>query len=202
VFTDQLGRVVLQRKVADNQQFDTYTVYADAGYVQAIIPPAAVRAMEQSGEWNILDTEFQEPVALPVHLRRPGPGSGAHVSGRGPGVPRVRCFDRPILIQDGNRRAAASKQWMFTKFDAQNRTVAEGLWADSRSRADLQTAADAFARTQTMEYETRTASGYTTGNTFPPMEDGVGGAALLTLSFYDDYDLDGNGQADYQLKAR
>ena len=199
VFKDQLGRVVLQRKLGDGQQFDTYTVYADAGYVQAVIPPAAVREMTSTGQWNILDTGFKDQWLYLYTYDDKGRVVERKFPGAAPVYLVYDAFDRPILVQDGNRRAAASKQWLFTKFDAQNRSVVEGLWQDGRTRADVQAAADAFARTQTVEYETRTAGGYTTGNTFPAVQDGSLGAVLLALSFYDDYDLDGNGTADYSL---
>ncbi|SFQ79447.1 T6SS effector amidase Tae4 family protein [Hymenobacter arizonensis] len=203
VFKDQLGRVVLQRKVADGQHFDTYTVYADAGYVQAIIPPAAVREMAGSGQWNIVDTGFKNRWLYLYTYDDRGRVVERQFPGAAPVYVVYDAFDRPILVQDGNRRASANKQWLFTKFDAQNRSVVEGLWQDAsgRSRAEVQDAADAFAQTQTVEYETRTASGYTTGNTFPAVQDGVGGAVLLAASFYDDYDLDGNGTADFSLRA-
>ncbi len=110
-------------------------------------------------------------------------------------------FDRPILVQDGNHRQDANnKQWLFTKFDAQNRPVLEGLWRDGRSREDVQAAADQFAATQALEYETRTASGYTTGNTFPNVQEGSTGT-LLSQTYYDDYDLNADGQPDYAYRS-
>jgi len=203
VFTDQLGRVVLQRKVDGTQQFDTYTVYADAGYVQAVIPPAAVQALASSGQWNVQDAGFIDRWLYQYTYD----DRGRVVKRKFPGAEPVYLvydpFDRPILVQDGAHRAAAGGQWLFTKFDAQNRPVVEGLWQDGRSRTAVQAAADQFAQTQAAEFESRNATGYTTTNTFPSVTEGNNGT-LLSITFYDDYDLnnDGTRDYDYQVESR
>jgi RHS repeat-associated protein len=199
VFKDQLGRVVLQRKVDGTQNFDTYTVYADAGYVQLVIPPAAVQALTSAGQWNIQDAGFKDRWLYQYTYDDRGRVVERKFPGAAPVYLVYDAFDRPILVQDGNHRAASGGQWLFTKFDAQNRPVVEGIWQDGRSRTAVQAAADAFVPTQ--EYEIRNAGTYTTGNTFPALQDGVGGAVLLSLSFYDDYDLNADGSPDYVLRT-
>ena len=201
VFKDQLGRVVLQRKVDGTQLFDTYTVYADAGYVQAVIPPAAVQALAGTGQWNIQDAGFKDRWLYQYTYDDRGRVVERKFPGAAPVYLVYDAFDRPILVQDGKHRATGGGQWLFTKFDAQNRSVVEGLAQDGRSRADVQAAADAFGQSQTVEFETRSGGAYTTGNTFPAVQDGVNGGVLLSLTFYDDYDLDANGTPDYAPKA-
>ena len=206
VFKDHMGRVVLQRKITGTgtgaENFDTYTVYAEAGYVQLVIPPAAIKALAASGQWTIQDASFKDRWLYQYTYD----DRGRAVERKFPGAAAVYLvydqFDRPILVQDGNRRGAGSGQWLFTKFDAQNRTVAEGIWLDSRSRQDVQAAADQFTQTQTVEYEARDAStgGYTTTNTFPAVQDGTSGT-VLSFSFYDNYDLNGDSQPDYNYRA-
>ncbi|MBD2769496.1 PKD domain-containing protein [Hymenobacter sp. BT664] len=195
VFTDQLGRVVLQRQLADDQQLDTYTVYADAGYVEWVIPPAAVAALRSSGQWNIQDAGFQDRWLYHYTYDERGRVVERKLPGAAPVYLVYDAFDRPILVQDGAHRAA--QQWLFTKFDAQNRPVVEGIWQDGRGRAEVQAA----AQSQALEYETRSGGSYTTGNTFPALQDGVAGATLLSLTFYDDYDLNGDGTPDYAFRA-
>ncbi|WP_425556397.1 DUF6443 domain-containing protein [Hymenobacter saemangeumensis] len=197
VFKDQLGRVVLQRKVDGNQHFDTYTVYADAGYVQAVIPPQAVRIMDGTRQWNIQDAGFKYRWLYQYSYDDQGRLVERKLPGAEPMYLVYDPYDRPVLVQDGNHRAA--KQWLFTKFDAQNRPVAEGIWQSSQSRIDVQADADNFAANQTQDYENRTADGYTTNHTYPSMEDGVDGAVLLSLTFYDDYDLNLDGDPDFRF---
>ncbi|WP_191906354.1 DUF6443 domain-containing protein [Hymenobacter baengnokdamensis] len=200
VFKDQLGRVVLQRKVvasgAGAGTYDTYTVYTDAGYVQLVIPPAAIQALTSSGQWNIQDAGFKDRWLYQYTYD----DRGRVVERKFPGAAAVYLvydsFDRPVLVQDGTHRA--SNQWLFTKFDAQNRAVVEGLWSDSRQRSDVQAAADQFA--PSLDYETRSGGSYTTSNTFPVVQDGASGT-LLALSFFDDYDLNADGQPDYTYRS-
>ena len=200
VFKDQLGRTVLQRKVDGTQNFDTYTVYADAGYVQLVVPPAAVQALVSNGQWNIQDAGFKDRWLYQYTYDDQGRVIERKIPGAAPVYLVYDAFDRPVLVQDGAQRATSGgAQWLFTKFDAQNRPVVEGIWQDGRSRADVQDEVKVF--TPIREYETRIAGGYTTGNTFPAVQDGVGGAVLLSRTFYDDYDLNADGTPDYAVAA-
>ncbi|UOQ83301.1 DUF6443 domain-containing protein [Hymenobacter sp. 5414T-23] len=205
VFKDLLDRVVLQRKLtgsgATRKTYDTYTVYAEAGYVQRVIPPAAVEAMAAAGQWNLQVMQSQQASFKEKWLYEyTYDNRGRLVERQFPGAAPVYlvydAFDRPVLVQDGNHREA--KQWLFTKFDAQNRPVVEGLYSRDLSREALQREAD--DATQTAEFETRVNDGYTTTATFPAVQEGSTGM-LLSLTFYDDYDVDQNGQPDYTAQA-
>lgn len=209
VYKDPAGRVVLQRKItgfggSSPQNFDTYSVYADAGYLQYVIPPAAVGAMTAANTWAV--SSMPAGFASQWLYQYTYDDFGRLVQRQFPGVAPVYLvydkFDRPILVQDGTHRAA--KQWLFTKFDAQNRPVVSGLYyydnQTPTARQDLQNLAD--ATTLTGDYESRTSTGYTTSNTFPAVQDGANGAVVLSKTFFDDYDLNQDGTADYAYTSQ
>jgi RHS repeat-associated protein len=205
-YKDGADRVILQRKITgygggSAQNFDTYSVYAPAGYLQYTVPPEAVRALIASNNWVVsnMPTTFADQWLYQYTYD----DRGRLVERKFPGAAPVYLVydqaDRPILVQDGNRRAAS--QWLFTKYDAQNRPVVSGLYyynnSSTTARQDLQNLAD--AATWSAEFESRTTNGYTTSNTFPAVQDGVSGAVVLSVAFFDDYNLDqdANQTPDY-----
>ncbi|WP_375419162.1 DUF6443 domain-containing protein [uncultured Hymenobacter sp.] len=201
IFKDQLNRVVLQRKVTgtgtSRKTFDTYNVYADAGYLQLVIPPAAVEALGYANQWDIEALSTTNPTFKKQWLYQyTYDNRGRLIERQFPGADPVFLvydkFDRAILVQDGNHRAA--NKWLFTKFDAQNRPVVEGLYSQTIGRADLQAQADGTSLSA--EFESRLNGGYTTTSTFPSVQDGSTGT-VLSVTFYDDYDLNADGQPDY-----
>ncbi|MBD2770490.1 hypothetical protein IC235_21610 [Hymenobacter sp. BT664] len=213
VFADLMGRPVLQRKLMPSgspQQLDTYQVYDEVGHLSYTIPPAAVEAMKTFRKWsytpltNPTDQSFVDQWCYQyVYDDR-----GRLIKKKNPGAAwTVMCydaFDRPILVQDGN--GAAAGQWHFMKYDAQNRPVVQGVWQNAGTREQVQLMADDHAATNgaASEFETRTAQGYTTTNTFPPLQDGQNGSWLLSQTFYDDYNLDADatGTDDYSYRPQ
>jgi len=204
IYKDQFGRVVLQRKVTTtaNAPLDTYNLYDAAGRLQAVVPPAAVQELDKNGQWNInqlpAPSSFQERWLFQYTYDERGRLISRQFPGAAPVYLVYDPFDRPVLVQDGNHRAV--HQWLFTKFDALNRPVVEGIYTDGSSRIDLQSQAD--AATSFAEFENRISNGYTTTNTFPSITEGSNGnGTLLSLTFYDDYDLNKDGTRDYFLKT-
>lgn len=102
-------------------------------------------------------------------------------------------LDRLVLTQDGNLRAA--NQWTYVKYDELNRSVMTGLYTHGSSitQAAMQTLLD--AETIYHEGESTTNPGYT-NQAFPTT-----GTEVLTVSYYDDYDFDNDGTADYSYIA-
>ena len=211
VYKDPLGRVVLQRKItgyggSSPQNFDTYSLYAPAGYLQYVIPPAAVAAMAAANNWSVANMPAN--FAGQWLYQYTYDDWGRLVERKFPGAAAVYLvydrFDRPVLVQDGNHRAA--NQWLFTKFDAQNRAVVSGLYAyasqATTARQDLQNLADSSPLTA--EFESRRSGGYSMDQTFPAVQDGSSGAVVLSMTFFDDYDLDQDAKAapDYAYAAQ
>jgi RHS repeat-associated protein len=101
--------------------------------------------------------------------------------------------DRLVMTQDGNQRS--SKQWLFTKYDAFNRSVLTGILKTNTilSQSDMQTRVNTFYSTYTSpaaQYETFTSvagnvHGYT-NNSYPQTDTLKN---YLTAIYYDNYDF-------------
>jgi RHS repeat-associated protein len=113
-------------------------------------------------------------------------------------------LDRPVLSQDPVQRTR--QQWSWTKYDALGRPVLTGLVArpDGLDRDALQ----AQAAATTAQYEQRTSNvgayphGFTTNQAFPALgQNGFSAGQVLTVTHYDDYDFNNDGQADAQYDA-
>jgi len=111
-------------------------------------------------------------------------------------------LDRPVLSQDAQQRTR--QEWSWTKYDALGRIVLSGLTSrqDTLGQVSLQAlaAADTAASHQ---YEQRTADAatypqwLTTDQSFPKLgQQGFGPGQVLSVTRYDDYDYNGDGQAD------
>jgi RHS repeat-associated protein len=195
-YRDLRGQVVLVRRLADGETFDTYTVYDEAGRVRYTVPPAAVR--ELTGSWVITDQAFVDRWLYQYAYDEQGRPVGRRVPGAGWSNTVYDAYDRPFLIQDANRSSESA--WFFTKYDEQGRAIAEGLWYDNtgRSRATLQQDVDALTGSG---FEQRTHTGhYSTKGAFPVMTEGSDGY-VLTERFYDDYDPTGDGTTDFQFRS-
>jgi RHS repeat-associated protein len=197
-FQNELGQIVLQRRVdakGTPSWLDTYTVYDDLGRVSYTISPQAVEEL-RNNQWTVPSNDFAN---LWLHQYRYDERSRL-TSSQAPGAGAVEtvydAFDRPVLTQDGNRRAANS--WFFTKFDVQGRTVVEGLYYSTESRDALQAQADSWSGAA---WESRAAypgGSYTTNESFPDIQPNTNGThELLSLTFYDDYQLEGYASNDY-----
>jgi len=116
-------------------------------------------------------------------------------------------LDRPVLSQDAQQRTR--QEWSWTKYDALGRIVLSGL----TSRADTlgQVSLQALAAADTVsshQYEQRSANlasypqGMTTDQSFPHLgQQGFAAGQVLSVTRYDDYDFDNDGQADVAYDA-
>ena len=209
VFRDKLGRVILQRKLeatsAGTNLLDTYSVYDESGDVAYTVPPGAVAQMRLTNSWSLADPAFVgrwlfQYVYDDRHrlVERTVPGAAAVYT-------IYDQFDRPVLVQDGAHRTAGT--WLFTKYDEQGRPVVLGVhYRTGVSRQQLQAEADAFTgefeSLNAIDYSTTANRGYTTTATYPSIQDGVAGSYLLSVTRYDDYDLDQNGSPDFSYRSQ
>jgi RHS repeat-associated protein len=111
-------------------------------------------------------------------------------------------LDRPVLSQDAQQRTR--REWSWTKYDALGRIVLSGLVtrADTLGQVSLQALAAADTATS-HQYEHRVGAGtanvggYSYTQSFPRLgQDGFVGGRTLSVTRYDDYDFDNDGQAD------
>jgi hypothetical protein len=197
VFADAVGHTILKRQIKGTEQLDTYYVYNLAGMLAYIIPPKAVGVMQGASNYSLTQTGVNKLIFKYVY-----DGYGRTVEKTAPGASEMYAvydtLGRAVLLQDGNLRAA--NQWNYIKYDVQGRAVSQGIYTNATytTRAAMQ----AYIKSQSYSIwaEQRNASsatGYYTNTVFP-----TSAIEPLAYAYYDDYDLDGNGAADYAYQTQ
>ncbi|NII83107.1 DUF6443 domain-containing protein [Pedobacter sp. SG908] len=209
-FSDKSGRLLLKRKqldasIIENGQaeqvpyLDTYYIYDDYDKIIYQIPPkAAAKLAANAVSW---DQNFINGNLFSYTYDK----LGRMVTKKTPDAAAVYIcydkFDRPVFIQDGNLRA--QNKWFYNKYDVGNRIIMRGIYnyQDPLSPGDsprekLQNYLDQmnYATSPQLSYEERvsnTIHGYT-NQTFPSS-----GIEIRSVYYYDDYDFDNDGSADY-----
>jgi RHS repeat-associated protein len=197
-YTDKRGLTVLKQVQSDvNTWLETYYIYDIYGQLIYQVPPLAMTTLGTGNALDANNTSVAELIYKYTYdvkgrlIEKKVPGSVVQWA-------VYDQLDRPVLTQDGNQREKG--KWTFVKYDFKNRPVYAGLYTSASDRATLQnlfdTTYDYTNPTNTNPYfETRavnaTYQGYT--NTVFPTTN----IQLLTVTYYDDYDFDSNGTADY-----
>ncbi len=193
--TNALGQTLLKRVQATEaekgQWADTYYVYDDYGNLRYVLPPMfnnpafGVRP-------NFPDSAYLDLWAFQYAYD----GRKRMITKKVPGADMVEMVydqrDRLVLSRDGNQGSMG--QWMFTKYDQQNRPVATGIYESSLSRELMQyTVTNFYSNLNSSEawYETYVGNnssdmhGYD-NKSFPSV---VNDNDYYTITYYDHYDF-------------
>lgn len=168
VFRDFLGRAVLKRSVYENGNNDTYFIYDQRGNLQAVLPPAAVRLIEN----NAAAEEVSKYAYFYEYDIR-----GNCISKKLPGADPVKYrYDRSgrvVFSQDGNLRAEG--KWHFYLYDSFERLVVHGI-------TRMNTPPDMGNQTVCAQYGsgTDTFGGYSANLN-------LSNVSLLSVNYYDNY---------------
>jgi len=190
VFKDKLGRVILIRQYGINaaNNKNTYTVYNLLGQVIYVIPQIGVKWMTDNNNWDPTNAVLNELIYKYTYDTR-----GRILTKKVPNKAEEKYFydkrDRLILTKNGRSGAGTTKEYVFIKYDIQNRVVQSGLYYT----ATEPTQANINAK-QLNESPSTAANGYT-NVAFPDVT--IAGSKVLTINFYDHYDTDLNNTADY-----
>jgi RHS repeat-associated protein len=160
----------------------TYYIYDDLQNLRFVITPRAVQQIANGG-WVVSQTIADELCfRYEYDVRRRLAIKKAPAAGELWMIYDAR--DRLVMTEDGNQRATG--QWLYTKYDALNRQVVKGIYADNTHTT--QSSMQAYLAAQNMGlYETFSTSaypGYALTNTFPPGSP----ANVLTYRYYDNND--------------
>ncbi|MDP2423488.1 MAG: DUF6443 domain-containing protein, partial [Bacteroidales bacterium] len=187
-FKDLLGQVVLRRTYTGQVNFDTYYVYNDLGLLVCVIMPGASITNGLFTDFNNCYRYLYDERKRLIIKYLPGMEPSYYVYDR---------RDRQVLEQDANMRAAASKHWKYTKYDALNRPVIEGLYYNTSSRESLQQILNnqsngysLFESASPVSYDQH--HGYTI-NTFPPHAQ----CTPMQVYYYDNYDFNADGVSEF-----
>ncbi|MBL7875033.1 MAG: hypothetical protein JNL53_05185, partial [Cyclobacteriaceae bacterium] len=201
VYSDKLGRTLLKRVQEGTMFLETYFVYDDRGNLALQVPPKTVAAINAGSTWNstLRDTwcftyTYDEFNRL-VEKKTPDAAVVYYGYDR---------FDRLVLMQDGFLRADSNK-WMFTKYDIKGRPVMSGIYKNAThvSRSAIQTNVLNPLYATGVWYEERGTAlhGYT-NQSFPTSHYGGAVLRVLAVSYYDTYDFDNNGTADFSYTVQ
>lgn len=206
-FMDKLARTVLKRVQLDETVesvvtpfLDTYYVYDDRGNLAIQIPPKAVAKMNGGTAWsNAFRDEwcfvytYDERNRL-VEKKTPDAAIIYYV---------YDPLDRLVLTQDGFLRPL--NKWMFIKYDIKGRPVMSGLYLNTTQilRSDVQTLVVDPLYASGVWYEERgtTLHGYT-NLSFPTTNSNATALEVMSVNYYDNYDFDTNGTADFSYTAQ
>jgi RHS repeat-associated protein len=196
-FIDRYGRTVLKRQMLDGQSSDTYYLYDKLGRLTHIVPPLAVKVMADASNYNLsLVPELVYSFTYDNRSRvieRKVPGKGAEYI-------VYDKWNRALLAQ--NALLKAENKWKFIKYDKQHRPIMSGLYTDSLNvtRTDMQTLVNQLDYNNGDQYyevrQALTAHGYSESQSFPQNN-----IEILSVNYYDDYDNDNDGTADYTYDA-
>ncbi|MEP4091040.1 DUF6443 domain-containing protein, partial [Reichenbachiella sp.] len=192
-FTDKSGRTVMQRRELDDNVWAVTTpIYDLLGRIKYTISPEGMEALAPTGTVSLSAAFIDDWVFTYAY-----DDLGRVTEKKVPGA-EVQYFiydnlDRIVLTQDGNLRS--DDQWTYVKYDQFNRVVMTGLYTNTTTTTAAGIQALLDAETAYHEADATTNHGYT-NLAFPTT-----GIEVLTVAYFDDYDFDNNGTADYSYVA-
>ena len=204
-FTDLAGHLVLKRQVLNGTNMDTYYIYNRAGMITYVIPPGATNILN-ANSYNLTATPLCNLVFHYFYNSR-GQVTQKTIPGKGLISTVYDPLNRPVLEQDANM--APNFQWRYVKYDAKGRPISHGIYTDPNNGTytSMQTYVYSLSSSYIAAwYESRSGaiinSGNYTNNIFP--NGSLSGTTLTPLEYdyYDDYDLNQDGNADFSYIAQ
>lgn len=196
-FTDKLGRTILKRVEADGNVegvtwLETYYLYDTYGRLKYQLPPKAIHTLGTTLNKTATDASIANLIFEYTYDER-----SRLIAKKAPGKDVEYMvydkLDRVVLTQDSLLRAAG--KWNFVKYDERGRVVYTGWYASTLAQDRLQLYYNSLDYTTQPWFEREevnaTYKGYS--NTVFPNT----GITVLSVAYYDHYDFDRNGTADY-----
>ena len=161
----------------------TYYVYDDLNNLRFVLQPRAVELINTTAVNWVISQAIADELCFRYDYDSRKRIIIKKVPGAGESWMIYDSRDRLVLAQDAHLRV--TNQWLFTKYDAQNRLVMTGLYTDATHTT--QNSMQAYLVAQNMGlYETYSAAAtplYTLANSFPAVTDET---TVRTYNFYDD----------------
>jgi RHS repeat-associated protein len=212
IYTDKTGKTICTKQFLEMRTvgqlqipyyLTTYMIYDDFGQLVMVIPPKAMDVMDASGNYSINNlTASQDLVFKYVYderhrlIEKKVPGTGWNYI-------VYNQLNQPVLFRDAN--LTAQNKWSFIKYDVLGRPIMSGLF-NSIGLANYQTRTLAQAQLNLNqaaigESEVPLDVSNPYGYTNVTLPNSSGALDILTVNYYDDYDFDNNGSADYTFNA-
>ncbi|MDP4240347.1 MAG: DUF6443 domain-containing protein, partial [Bacteroidota bacterium] len=181
-FKDLQEQVVLKQVESESGPLNTYYVYDDFARLAYVIPPKATAfSYPESSD------DFKELIYAYKYDGR-GRMTEKHIPGTGWIYMVYNKIDKLILSQDSLQRA--SKDWIFTKYDALGRVVMTGKVVIDNTRINIQGLVDNETNLWESRNDTLTGSYYYTTDSYP--QGSFSSYEVLTVNYYDTYSFDSN----------
>lgn len=185
-FKNKKGQVLLARKNDGTKDIDTYYVYNEYGHQAFVISPLASASglTDQTTLDNLCYQYRYDGWNRLVEKKLPGKGWEYMVYDK---------QDRLVLSQDASLRGTSNsfgkKGWTFTKYDQIGRVTYTGFFANTSTRASMQTALNNMSA-NAANNEKRTTTFFTsngidvyyTKDAFP-----TGSMTVMTINYFDTY---------------
>ncbi|HQQ98475.1 MAG TPA: DUF6443 domain-containing protein, partial [Cyclobacteriaceae bacterium] len=202
-FTNARGQMVLKQVQLDTvingvtvAWLETYYVYDQFGRLTHQIPPKAVAVIGSATTFNVANNPLTDTLIFKYKYD----SVGHVIEKKTPGAAvEYLVYDklgRVVLTQDGNLRAV--NKWNFIKYDFLNRPVLTGTYDYSGTRSNAQFTMNGKNYASEPYYEIPSgagAQGYT-NVAFPTTN-----ITVLSANYYDNYDFNVNGAADYHYDS-
>jgi RHS repeat-associated protein len=202
VFANFAGQTLMRKQQLDttinSQNVDylrTAYVYDEVGRLSYIVPPAGYVALQSNG-WVLTQAILDSHIYQFAYDNR-----GRVTKKKTPGQDWIFYgydkLNRLVLVQDGNTRP--QNKWAFVKYDQQNRMIMTGLYtnASQTTLPGVQAILDGlYVSGPWFEVRGTTLNGYT-NQSFPTQNADATALDVMSVTYFDDYDFDNNGTADY-----
>ena len=189
-YTDNKGRTLLTR-VQDGGTTtptwtETYYIYDEKDQLILVLPPQAnaepfIPTAEQR------DQAFLDTWAFQYQYDERGRMTGKKVPGAGWVYMAYDIWDRLVVTQDANQRAASPEEFTYTKYDILNRPIMTGTLSFVGGGYTIENVRN-IINISTNRYEKVVAGAYTDNYTFPVYPPATATIELLTMNYYDNYD--------------
>ena len=190
IYKDREDKIIYTKKLNGVSGYlETYNVYDDLNRLRFIVTPEAM----SNGIMQLYYSNATTDKWIFAFLYD---AKGRMIERKKPGGVTFKVLydklDRPVLKQSNIQ--AATGQWSFAKYDRFGRIIQTGIYTDARAQSVIQQEINADA---TVLYESKIAASTMMGysnNAYPKT---ITNADLLVVNYYDTYDFDENGTADY-----
>lgn len=205
-FKDKEGKIILKKVQltdmvpTDGSGYDewlcTYYVYDEFNQLRLVVPPKAVKILED-GTWNnnLLTSDFTNMLCFKYEYDSRNRMTLKKVPGAAPVFMVYDKWDRLVATQDGNLNA--QHQWLYTKYDFLDRPIYTGLLESMADVKSLQDQLDISPLDRYESFQAGAAFKYTINNSFPELTQAV---QILTVTFYDNYSFAQGLNDAFQLK--
>lgn len=186
------GKVVYTKQQKVGSTFlCTYTIYDWFGRVVYSLPPLAVADLANQNRNITYSGAFTKKYLFAYKYDERGRLIERQMPGADPVQFVYDALDRVMLSQDGEMKK--TNKWTFKKFDALSRAVMSGTVTDTRTPDVIRSSVKASSNAMYEVKQASTADGYS--NQALPLL--TASDQVLAVSYFDNYDTDANGIADY-----